>query len=68
MLMSKKAEKLGPSSEDFYLLAFLYMQLDEFDLALNSCHKAKKMGYEGKALLYATNSCVSFFTWPHRGR
>ena len=60
LLMAEKAEKLGPSSEEFYLLAFLYTRLDKFAIALDACHKARKMGYEGKTLLFATIAACHF--------
>lgn len=60
LLMAKKAEKMEPSSKEYFLLTILYTQLDEFDLALDTCLKAKKMGYWDKALLCATIAACHF--------
>jgi tetratricopeptide (TPR) repeat protein len=53
LLMAKRAEKLNPTVEDFFLIGILYHKLEEFQTAINTYLIANRLGYKDKALLYA---------------
>lgn len=53
LLMAKRAEKLNPTVEDFFLIGILYHKLEEFQTAINTYLIANRLSYKDKALLYA---------------
>lgn len=67
MLMARRALKLNPWVEDVYMIGFLYYLLGEFELALNECLTAEKLGHKDKPLVYSTTAACHF-SLGHSGK
>jgi len=54
LLMAKRAEKLNPSVQEVFEIGRLYQELEDFQTAINTYLEANNLGYDDKALLYAS--------------
>jgi tetratricopeptide (TPR) repeat protein len=60
LLMAKRADNLGPSARDLSGIGRLYLEIDEFQSAINAYLEAERRGYEPKGPLYAAIAACYF--------
>jgi tetratricopeptide (TPR) repeat protein len=66
LLMAKRADNLGPSARDLSGIGRLYLEIDEFQSAIDAYLEADRLGHEPKGPLYAAIAACYFGSGDNR--